>query len=83
MQETKEMQVQSLGQEDPLEKKWPSTPVSLPGESYGQRSLAGYSSWGLKELDVTEHVHTHTHTHTRISIVHLLLFNCSVMSDYL
>ena len=27
--------------------------------------------------------HTHTHTHTRISIVHLLLFNCSVMSDYL
>ena len=64
MQETKEMQVQSLGQEDPLEKKWPSTPVSLPGESYGQRSLAGYSSWGLKELDVTEHVHTHTHTHT-------------------
>ena len=64
MQETKEMQVQSLGQEDPLEKKRPSTPVSLPGESHGQRSLAGYSSWGLKELDVTEHVHTHTHTHT-------------------
>ena len=23
-------------------------PVSLPGESHGQRSLAGYSPWGLK-----------------------------------
>ena len=26
-----------------------STPVFLPEESYGQRSLAGYSSWGHKE----------------------------------
>ena len=25
-----------------------------PGESHGQRSLAGYSSWGHKELDTTE-----------------------------
>jgi len=24
----------------------------LPGESYGQRSLAGYSPWGRKELDL-------------------------------
>ena len=29
-------------------------PVFLPGESHGQRSLAGYSSWGLKETDTTE-----------------------------
>ena len=27
--------------------------VFLPGESQGQRSLVGYSSWGHKELDVT------------------------------
>ena len=27
------------------------TPVFLPGESHGQRSLAGYSQWGSKELD--------------------------------
>ena len=26
----------------------------LPGESHGQRSLAGYSPWGHKELDMTE-----------------------------
>ena len=35
------------------------TPVFLPGESHGQSSLVGYSSWGRKELDVieaTEHV---------------------------
>ena len=31
------------------------TPVFLPGESHGQRSLAGYSSWGCKESDMTEH----------------------------
>ena len=24
----------------------------------------GYSPWGLKELNMTEHAHTHTHTHT-------------------
>ena len=30
------------------------TPVSLPGESHGQRSLVGYSPWSHKELDTTE-----------------------------
>ena len=30
------------------------TPGLLPGESHGQRSLAGYSPWGCKELDTTE-----------------------------
>ena len=30
------------------------TPVFLPGEFHGQRSLAGYSPWGHKESDTTE-----------------------------
>ena len=30
------------------------TPVFLPGDSHGQRSLVGYSPWGHKELDMTE-----------------------------
>ena len=30
------------------------TAVSLPGESHGQRSLAGYRPWSYKELDTTE-----------------------------
>ena len=38
-----ETQVQSLGWEDPLEEGRGSTPVFLPGESYRQRSLVGYS----------------------------------------
>ena len=32
----------------PWRRKWLPTPVFLPGESCGQRSLAGYSSWGGK-----------------------------------
>ena len=34
------------GWEDPLEKGWLPTPVFLPGEFHGQRSLVGYSPWG-------------------------------------
>ena len=45
MQET---QFQSLGREDPLQKEMVTTPVFLPGESHGQRSLAGYNPWGHK-----------------------------------
>ena len=51
MQKTR---VQSLGQEDPLEKGMVPSPVFLPGESHGQRSLAGYSPWDCKEADTTE-----------------------------
>ena len=51
MQET---WVQSLGWEDSLEKRWVLTPVFLPGEFYGERSLVGYSPWGCKESDMTE-----------------------------
>ena len=35
------------------------TPVFLPGESHGQRSLAGFSPWGRKELDMIERLSTH------------------------
>ena len=43
------MRVRSMGQEAPLEEGMAITPVFLPGESHGQRSLAGYSPWGHKE----------------------------------
>ena len=46
--------VQSLGQEDPLERGMATYSSILPGEIHGQRSLVGYSPWGCKELDVTE-----------------------------
>ena len=32
---------------------WQPTPMFLPGESGGQRSLVGYSPWGHKELATT------------------------------
>ena len=37
--------VQTLSQEDPLEKRIATYPVFLPGEFYEQRNLAGYSPW--------------------------------------
>ena len=42
----------------PRRREWQSTPVFLPGKFHGQRSLAGNSPWGHKELDMTEHTHT-------------------------
>ena len=48
-----ETQVGSLGQEDPWRREWQPTPVFLPREFHGQRSLVGYSPWGHKESDMT------------------------------
>ena len=42
----------------PWRRKWQTTPVFLPGKLHGQRSLAGFSLWGRKELDTTEHTST-------------------------
>ena len=41
----------------PWGRKWQPTPVFLPGESHGRRSLVGYSPRGHKELDTTEPLH--------------------------
>ena len=38
----------------PWRREWLLTPGFLPGEFHGQRSLAGYSPWGCKELDMIE-----------------------------
>ena len=65
MQETR---VWSLGWEDPLEKGMASHSVFLPGESHGQRSLAGYSPWDRKDSDRTESL-TYTHVYKNFSIM--------------
>ena len=49
---------------------WQPTPVSLPGESHGQRSLVGYSPRGCKELDTTERLHYYTAT-TMVAFSHI------------
>ena len=41
----------------PGEGKWQPTPVFLPGKFHGQRRWGGYSPWGHKESDITEHAH--------------------------
>ena len=38
----------------PWKREWHPTPVCLPGEFHGQRSLVGYSPWGCKGSDWTE-----------------------------
>ena len=45
--------------EIPWRREWQPTPVFLPGEFYGQSSLAGYAPWGCRESDMTEWL-THT-----------------------
>ena len=52
-QELQEPRVQSLAQEGVLEGEWQPSPVLLPGESHGQRSLVGQGPRGCKELDMT------------------------------
>ena len=42
----------------PCWRAWAPTPVVLPGDSHGQRSLVGYSPWSPKELDTTERLST-------------------------
>ena len=49
-----ETQVRSLGWEDSLEKEMATHSLFLPGKFHEQRSLAGYSPQGHKELDMTE-----------------------------
>ena len=47
-------QVRSLGPKIPWRRVWQHTPVFLPEESHGQRSLEGYSPHGHKESYMTE-----------------------------
>ena len=46
----------------PWSRKWQPTPVFLPGESQGRRSLVGYSPWGLKELSEFSTVYFDPHS---------------------
>ena len=48
-------------------RKWQPTPVFLLGKSHGQRSLAGYSSWGHKESDMQEQLSTTLHLESKMA----------------
>ena len=67
--------VQSLPWEDPLEEGmapgeeyWNPLQYSCLEKSNGQRSLAGYNSWGHRELDMTEQLSTTQYSHNKTTI---------------
>ena len=73
-------QVRSLGQKDPWgsewqpwRREWQPTPVFLPGEYCGQRSLVGYSPWCRRELTTAEHAHRGTYIVTLTLNIPLIL----------
>ena len=82
-----EMQVRSLGGEDPLEEVMATTPVFLPGKSHGQRSLVGGSPWVTKVHGVTsmcmqkagtQGVKSHPLTTSKPAVFHLAFTNFSL-----
>ena len=75
MQETWEMEVQSLGWEDPLEEGTATHSSILAWRIPGHRSLAGYSPQSDKELDMTE-VTSHAHTVSGWESLFFFLFIC-------
>ena len=58
----------------PWRRKWQPTPVFLPGESHGQRTLAGYSPWGHRESDTTERLTLSLHFQCVLALPHLTSF---------
>ena len=62
-----DIQVQSLGQEDPRENDMAAHSSIQPGKIHRQRSLVSYRTWGRKESDMTEQLSTHTGDHKDMS----------------
>ena len=71
----------------PWRRKWHPTPVLLPGESHGRRSLVGYSPWGGRERDSTERLHfpfsLYRSTNLAIICHHFLSIDLSIYLLYI
>ena len=65
--------------------KWPPIPVFLPGESHGQRGLAGYSPWGCKEVDTTQQLNNKkggiSYHGSRDKLFNILCWNHTLKKD--
>ena len=68
IKETQETRVQTLVREDPLEEEMATQSSILAWKIPGQRSLAGYSPWGRKQSDRTEHAHIYKTHGLEISV---------------
>ena len=62
----------------PWRRAWKPTPVFLPRESHGQRSLEGCGPWGRKESDTTEPLNTYTY---KLDLRYCVNFRYSAESD--
>ena len=62
----------------PWRRAWQPTPVFLPGESHGQRSLVGYSPSGRTESDMTEVTKQQQHLKSSFPSSFLFLFCLSL-----
>ena len=62
----------------PWRRKWQPTPVFLPGESHGRRSLVGYSPRCCKESDMTERLHLHTKLMLNLEIFFIIYIAISI-----
>ena len=67
----------------PWRGKWLPTPVFVPGDSHGQRSLKGYRPRGCKELDTTENLSTDEPQEVPVTEAQLWTLNVFVSSVYL
>ena len=69
MQETQQTWFDPWLGKIPWRRKWPPTPVFLPGKFHEQRSLVGYSPQGCKESDTTKRLSTDTKEDVQFSSV--------------
>ena len=65
-------------EDSPWRREWLPTPIFLPGEFKGQRSLAGYSPRGRKESDTTERL-THMHSLIKAKVTRVLPRDASLL----
>ena len=56
-------------------RKWQPTPVFLPGESHGQRSLVSYSPQGRKESDMTYRLNNNSNVSTHVNMLGFFLIS--------
>ena len=63
-------------------RKWQPTPVFLPGESQGRRSLEGCCLWGHTESDTTERLSSSSSSHPILHIIHIYLAISSVSNVF-
>ena len=66
----------------PWRRKWQPTPVVLPGESHGQRSLVSYNPRGRKDMTERRQLYTLYHIASKLVVYKTLLLVLKFMHDY-